>query len=258
MLPWITWTVIYFLISYLQQPVSGFSQIINLLSVTFTSFWFLPMILALYIITPALRILVANTKPKEIAFLIILWFLAISVFPFYKNSMAFPLFVDNGLVRQTFSYLGFYLSGFLLTQINLPSKKYIFLFIILGMATSIISYYFRVLNNLQVPHLAFNYIAPGVILTSISLFALIKLFENQLQTVNIRAKSIITSLSQAALGTYFVHGLVSQYFEKIFGFTYKVQVPFANAWINAIILFTMSYLIIWGLIKIPRMKKFIS
>lgn len=258
LLPWITWSLIYFALSYLKNPVPNFSQLLTLFSTSLTSFWFLPMITALYIITPALRIFVKAAKIRDVVFIISLLFLSISVLPFYKNSMAFPLFVDDGLVRHTFSYVGFYLAGFVLIKIKLP-KIWILLFtLFLGMALSFAMYYFRSYLNLTSPILAFNYIAPGIAIASVSLFLIILSLTKNLTLSNNKIKSIITLLSTVSLGVYFVHGLISEYFFKIFGFSYTLNLPYATAWVNAFILFTISSVFIWGLTKIPFVKRFIT
>ena len=257
-LPWITWTLIYFGIKFLQNPTPDFIKTLSLFSSTLTSFWFLPMIAALYIITPALRIFTVNAKPKDMFFIILLWFLSISVLPYYKNSFAFPFYVDDGIVRQVFTYLGYYLLGAAIIKIKLPRLRVLLFGLAFGISLSLINYYIRTVNNLPLPFFSFSYIFPGVVISSAAVFLIVKSLNKNLNSLNKQVKLLIISLSTASFGIFFIHGLITDYFSKILGRPYLFNVGFFGEWINSLTLFIISYLIILLLAKIPFVKKFIT
>lgn len=257
-LPWATWTVIYVLIKLFQNPSLDFSNALSLFSTTFTSFWFLPMIAGIYLITPALRIFAKGAKSRDFVLLIILWFLSLSVLPYYKNSMAFPFFVDDGIVRQVFTYLGYFLLGAVLIRIKLPRLRILLALLAAGISLSIINYYLRTINNQLSPSFSFSYIFPGIVIASTALFASIRALGDRLGKLKPWAKSLIFSLSTASLGIYFVHGLLTDWFLKILGRPYLFKLAFLGEWVNSLVLFAMSYLIILSLTKIPYLKKIIT
>ncbi len=256
-LPWLTWTLVYMIVELWQHPVFGFVQLFKLFSATLTSFWFLPMIVGLYLITPALRILVANAKPKDILFLCLLWFLSIGILPYYRNTMAFPFFVDDGIVRQVFTYLGYYLLGAWMMEIKLPSTRTLFLGFFLGIGLSIANFILATANHWLDPHFSFNYIFPGTIIASASLFAIIKTsFKfNELKPAFV---SLITSLSMAALGIYFIHGLLEEWFLHVLGRPYLFKMVIFGEWINSLTLYLISFLIILALTRVPFLKRFVT
>lgn len=258
LLPWVTWTIIYCVIKFFQNPTPNFSGILSLFSSTFTSFWFLPMIAALYIITPALRIFVEGAKFKDIALIVFLWFIGIAVLPYYKNSLAFPFFVDDGIVRQVFTYLGYFLLGAVIIKIKLPKLRFLFLIFAFGIALSLFNYYLRIAYHLFHPEFSFSYIFPGVILTSASIFSIIKALNNKLNSLSKHIKSLIISLSTMSLGIYFIHGLITDWLLKTINRTYFFRMTYLGEWINSLALFLISYLIIFALTKIPLVKKFIT
>lgn len=258
MLPWIIWTIVYVAIKLWQNPVLSFPKILSLFLSTFSSFWFLPMIACLYLITPALRIFLNQAKIKDVLLIIGLWFLAICVLPYYKNSMAFPFYVDDGLVRQTFTYLGYFLLGAVLVKVKLPRLYVLFFGLILGIVWSEINYYWAIVFHQANAVFSFNFIFPGVVFASASLFAILRAFDKKLNTLGTRTQSLIISLGTASFGIYFLHGLVASWIFETFHRAYLIEAGFLNELINSLVLFTISYLIIWGLMKLPYLKRFIT
>jgi surface polysaccharide O-acyltransferase-like enzyme len=258
MLPWISWTLIYSLIKLLQNPNLNTSELISLVSSTFTSFWFLPMITALYILTPFLRIFIANSKLKDVIFILILWFLGVSFLPYYNNSLAFPFSVDNGIVRQTITYFGFYLLGYLLITIKSLQPKVVMVIFTLGLIWSLGNFYFRIFNHFPNPFSSFNYIFPGIIILSASIFLFIKSLDKKLSNLNKRFIKIVYLMSSAALGIYFLHGPLSGILSEYFKDFYPIKYGLLGDWINATLLFFVSFLIIFVLAKFPFVKKFIT
>jgi surface polysaccharide O-acyltransferase-like enzyme len=258
MLPWFTWTIIYCVINFFQSPTHNFTETLSLFSSTLTSFWFLPMIAALYLITPALRIFAEGAKLKDFALIIFLWFIGISVLPYYKNSLAFPFYVDDGIVRQVFTYLGYYLLGAVLMKVKLPKLRFLLIIFAFGITLSLINYYLRTAYHLLHPEFSFSYIFPGVILTSAAIFSIVKTLNKKLNSFSNPVKSLIISLSTASLGIYFIHGLITKWLLITTKSPYLFHVSFLGEWVNSIALFLISYLIILALTKIPLVKKFIT
>ena len=68
-------------------PALGFSGALRLAVNGGVCFhlWFLYLITGLYLITPILRVLVAQASRKDLLYLLTLWFLVSSVFPFWEG-----------------------------------------------------------------------------------------------------------------------------------------------------------------------------
>lgn len=249
--PWIFWTVIFMII----KPDYPF-EINNLFSIfaaftaTLQSFWFLPMIFSLYLLTPFLRSLVQNLKSKEMLYFILLWFGAVSLLPYLNDSLAFPLHVDNGLVRQTINYLGYYLFGYYIISIKTEYflQKGIFIFLT-GLVWVLLQVIFKNESLMQYI-IYFNYISPGIVLMSCGLFIVLFQFFNK----NIFIKSyshVVSVIAGASLGVYFLHGIVVKFVR------FENFLPGMSA-INTLNLFVFCLIIIVGLQQIPVVKKLVS
>ncbi len=199
--PWFFWTLLYFLLqrehSFLQTATAQFS--------------FIPVLLCLYLLVPYLRPVARSVPVKKLGLLVLAWFFAVSVLPMLRNSLAFPLSVDNGVVRQVISYLGYFLGGFVVTrEAFVPVlKKYrsalatVFLFLIIGSSLAL----FYTAENTSA---LLTYTSPLVIVLSFLLFMIVKIFLSEETRVNPLIQKSIYSVSSVSFGMYFFHTLVLQ------------------------------------------------
>ena len=212
-LPWFAWSSLIIIISILFYSIP-FE--LELVSSTLQSYWFVLLIGCLYILTPVLRPMLQATKNAEILYFLLLWFFAISFLPYTLDSLAFPLHVDNGLVRQTISYLGFYVAGYYLIQrksslLKARFRYWLGLFSI-GIAITSVQTITNFFQTGELSDLYFNYFSPGQVITSVGLFIiLLKLFKNIEKKLNKRSSHILAVISSLSLHVYFLHEILKRF-----------------------------------------------
>lgn len=257
MIPWIFWTTLYTGITIYSEKITSLPQIIKEFSTQMQSFWFLPMIFGLYLFTPAIRIFVQAAKKRDVWIVIFLWFLFISFLPYTKDTLAFPMHVDDGIVNQIINYSGYFLLGFVLLKIKSIKLWIALLSIILGILWTTVGVYALSLekNGLLVYDF-YNYISPGTVFISTGIFMMILSFEKGLELkTNVLTKKFLTTLSTFALNIYFIHALIQQLFLLLFKRSNLITgSPFDN-FINAGILFLTSFGILFIFYKIRLIKK---
>lgn len=258
--PWIFWTAASTALILLSA--NGYDNVAGLMWSTFLSFWFLPMIAALYLLTPFIRLFLQKAKDTDVIFLIFLWFVSVSLLPFFHNSLAFPLHTDNGIVRQVTLYSGFFLLGYLLLKIKI-NRKMVTLSIILALisilwiVSSTISESLKMGNDIILTN--FEYISPGIAVLTAIFFILIKKTVAYFETyMNPFTKNIIEQISKAVLGVYFIHGIVINLLRNagvIYPYNFGVVI---NPFINSLAIFVISLILILLLQRIRGLKNIVS
>ncbi len=249
--PWLIWSVIFMMLELRGFSLSSFKEAI-------WSFWFLPMIFCLYIITPILRKVVEVLSKADLLIVIIIWFLANSFLPYFLPSLAFPPHVDNGLLRQVVNFIGYFIAGYyLLAKGSIkPGNLVIGLGLIIIGLFIIFSSVFQVGVSTQSVIYHFDYHAPGIILLSIGIFitmsSLVIKFERQISPV---IKNILSLVAPASLGVYFIHGFLWKFLQQKLLLTNQ---PFQNMIVSIFILFFVSLMSILLLKKIPLIGKHIA
>lgn len=256
-IPWILWTITFTLIIifYNNLLISSFFGVFH--SIFISMFWILPMISGLYLLTPSLRIFISNAKQRDVWLIILIWFVGISLLPHFRNTPGFPIATDNGVVRLVVNYFGFYIIGYMITQLK-PSRNLIRIFVILFLIGLILSYitYAGIINS------TVTNISPGTILISVSFFAIIYLSEKTIKNrINNTWREIIVKLSETTLGVFFVHFLfisnnallpTIHISNKILLFASQ------NPFLNALLIYAISVTIILLLQKIPFVGKYVT
>lgn len=263
LLPWLTWTMVYTVVIVLSLQHVSPIQFLQTFKVTLVSFWFLPMIAGLYLLTPSIRIFVHHANRRELCFLIVLWFVTISFLPFVRDSLAFPRHVDNSILRQIVSYSGYFLLGYVLTLFR-PFKEALFfaLFLfLLGLVWTVDAVYGQSWsNNGKVVESYFNYISPSIVVLSTGLFSLLLLLGYTLQThLSSPQKFWLQTVSGATLGIYFIEFLLQQgvtHFYTKYPISYFY--PGINNILNGLLFFILSFIAIYLLQKIPHIKRLIT
>jgi surface polysaccharide O-acyltransferase-like enzyme len=239
--PWVFWALVISVFDMLVNKTS-FNIFLSYVRTNFVTSWFMPMIFGLYLLTPALRIFVKSAKIRDLWWLIILWYLTISVLPFFRNTGAFPIFSDNGLVRLVVQFIGYYLLGYAITKQNLWEKKINFVMIIVGSLITVL------MRDSKPFFLAYQ--APGIILLACGFFGLLYNFGDYFQKhITGRSGRFLAAISKTSLGVYFVHLQIIRLI--------PVNKFFGN-WISGAILFCFSFPIIILLQKVPILKKWVS
>jgi surface polysaccharide O-acyltransferase-like enzyme len=260
--PWVTWTIVYTIYETYTNHLHSLIQILRAFVTSFESFWFLPMIVGIYLLTPVTRILIQSAKKREILFIILLWFMAISFFPYTRDSMAFPRQVDDGLVRQVINYYGYFLLGYILSVSKLwKSWLLICISICIGFFWSIVNVYSLYASHSEkLVYEYFSYISPGIVFLSIGVFLLVFNMSGYIELkINNIGRNFLILLSTLALSIYFLHGLVQRLFLQIFGKSNLFHIyPSIDGFINAFVLFVVTSFILSLLYQIPIVKRVIA
>lgn len=209
--PYIIWTIIYFVwMHYWAGQVYTFRSVrYNILDSSIsTHLYFLPLILGLYIITPALRNLWKHSKDSEkkiyIAIAIVLTLADVGI----RTWAADPRLKNElNIFTRFIPYIGYYLIGayFGTKIIKKPTKKVLFflVFAALGVAT-LLHYYFMIsgFSKLKAKYFIAN-LSPIIMLASSSIFLLARNMKCKIYPKKLRAA--LTSFAKSTFGIYLVH-----------------------------------------------------
>lgn len=194
------WSIIYALFNSLWNWST--SEVIAHLTKGQFHLWFLVMIIGIYIIIPILSYISSNTKLS--GYFLLLWFVFGSIVPTLQQ---FKMFEFSKEISTTFDFniaigfSGYYILGKYLNSI-LFTKTYKIIIYILGLlsliTTIILSSYFSYLEGKPI-HTYFDYFNPFIIISTISIYILIKN-----TTINLE-NSLIKFISKHSFGIYLVH-----------------------------------------------------
>ena len=82
----------------------------DLFSGAYYQFWFIYLIVGLYLITPILRVIIANGDSKIIRYLILLWFVGVAVVPLVQLASGYTL---NSSVFVIGGWVGYFVLGYI-------------------------------------------------------------------------------------------------------------------------------------------------
>lgn len=263
LLPWITWTIVFSLWSILskEQTVTSFHDIVHIVKIYYIAFWFLPMIFGLYLLTPIFRQLYSVARNRDIALVIMLWFITVSLLPYMHNTAAFPLLSDNGLVRQVIQFSGYFLLGGLTFRIKTPSSwagpLLLFLF---GIVWTIFAVINQSLHNKGIlVGYYLEYLSPSIVISTTGLY-LLCMQSGLLMQKRISGKVLLVlqKLSEASLGIYFIHHFFIATGRNLFEKSVTNGSSFLQTLLMALFLFVVSAVIIVAVSTIPGIKKFVT
>lgn len=239
--PWVFWSVIVGMIDVLlnKTPLTYF---FSYFKVNFATSWFMPVIFGLYLLTPALRILVKSAKVRDMWFLIVLWFISLSILPFFRNTLAFPLFINNGYVEQLVQLSGYFILGLAIVRQNWWGKTTNLILIIMG-------FLLTALLSASKP-VFLSYPAPGIVILACGFFGLLSNFGNYFQKIfSGKPNMFLAAVSKTSLGVYFIHLQIVR------------LLPLKNyfrGWAGGVFLFCLSFLLILLLQKVPLLKRWVA
>ncbi len=256
-LPWVVWTGLFCVTKYWGDWDTLATCIQQFFSVLSAEFTFIPVLFSLYILTPFLRVLVAHLSIKKLGLLILLWFCAISVLPFWRNSLAFPLSVDNGIVRQTISYLGYFLAGVFITEqklymINKTTLKYgVFLYCLL-----VAGGVYIVLTIPQHWQNILSYTSPLTIIVACATFALFSTIQTRYTEWASWIRLSAYQMSIASFGVFFSHTLITPIVkEQVSNF---LELSFSRDLAVLMLTLLISFALIIVVASIPKLRPYIT
>ena len=116
------WSAIYFAWDYfINKTVLTVNSVIQsfLSGGAYKQFWFIYLIMGLYLITPILRIVVAHADRRMLRYLIILWFIGVTLIPLFHLISGFT--VDDNLFAFG-GFIGYFVLGVYLMGMQVKTK----------------------------------------------------------------------------------------------------------------------------------------
>jgi surface polysaccharide O-acyltransferase-like enzyme len=262
-LPFLFWTTAYFVWVFVVEKIPFTSDVIlqGILNGPYTHLWYMYVLVGLYLLTPIVRIFIANADPNVIKYFIMLWFLGVATIPFFNLLTIYQLHND---VFTLTGYIGYFVLGTYLPTVKMR-RSTLSILMILGIASTAIGTYVLAAIGAGTDMYFFQeYRSPTVILASIMLFMLLFTFKPppaQKEDNHSKLNKLVKVISHNTLPIYLFHVMIIESFQKgYFGFTINqstlnpiIEIPL----LTTIVLF-VSLGIILLLKKIPYTKKIIG
>jgi surface polysaccharide O-acyltransferase-like enzyme len=266
-LPLVFWGIVYFAWrAFVQGEVLTSTSVLRgVLAGPYVQFWYVYVLLGLYLLTPAVRIVVAHADWRLIRYLLVVWFVGTAIIPllglytslsdqatWFKQS----IFIASGLV-------GYFLLGAYITKIKVRTSVLVAAFLG-GFAWTAVGTYL-VVGNLGGSFTGFFYDASSfsMIITSISLFMLLALFpyravENRYPWFS----RVLKIISVNTLAIWLFHMIVLESLQQgyLLGFTLSltklnpiVEIPLVTA-----LTLLICLAVIVPLKKVPYLRELIG
>lgn len=262
--PFIFWGAIYFAWDFLvvRVPFSAGAIIQGILNGPYSQFWYLYVLFGLYLLTPVLRIFMANADPAVIKYFLVVSLTGLAVMPIFGSLIPYTLNVN---VFTVTGFVGYFVLGAYLLTVQVR-RSTITIFMILGIALTTIGTYIlaATVGGTQMYYFQ-QYFSPTIILSSVMVFLLLLKIkpppvEQGTARLSIGSK-LVKTISQNSLCLFLFHVIVLQSIENgYFGFAINrltlnpiIEVPL----MTTIVLF-ISLAVIILLKKIPHFEKVIG
>ncbi|GIK83669.1 MAG: hypothetical protein BroJett025_02910 [Patescibacteria group bacterium] len=216
-LPWVFWGSIQLLYNYNFSIETILSSTVyeKLATTFFGGFWFMPLILGLYLVTPIIKAFTKTAKTTDYAYFFILWFVTVSLIPTLNQSFGINISLQLPIFVQ---YLGYFVAGYYLVHKARFSKKSInqfgLLCIVINVVIALGTYCITKFES-QFHASLYEYTNVLVAVSSISGFiALRSFFQNKAVRVKKTIQNKIVKISQVSLGIFLSHALILDIFTK--------------------------------------------
>ena len=248
------WNIVYQLLFYW----SGYYEGLNFKGIVYSGalagpyhFWYIWMIIALYAITPLLRMLC--TKKKLMKYFIVLFFVAEFLVLYSVHLPAigdtFSKLLTDAHFHFALGFSGFFILGYYLYRYRFDKRRRIIIYslgAIMLVATCIAALFIqRIGSDLTVN----DYLSPNIALISVAVFVFF-LNSNVNQKISDRAKRVITKVSNCTFGIYLIHALFIYLLEKSFLYS-NVAPEYIMRPLRTIIIFVLSLVVVMILKRIP-------
>jgi surface polysaccharide O-acyltransferase-like enzyme len=258
------WGIAYQLFKYYRYNVSLTFQTTSaifykiLFGIPRYHLWFLYTIIGLYLLTPALRIFVANSKKKDIVYVLWLFFIIGTCVPLVNtilklNQLSYSL---NKLLPELTGYAGYYLAGYYFSAYEL-SKKHKITIYILGVVSVLFTILFTSYISFKTDEkigALYEYLLPTTLFISFAVFIAFRRF---FKTTNLKNNTLITHLSVCTFGIYLTHDFFIQLL-SMSGITALSFSPLVSIPVLSVLIFSLSYFFTSIIRTIPIVKKYIT
>jgi surface polysaccharide O-acyltransferase-like enzyme len=251
-LPFLFWGMAYFAWRFFVngEAFTASSILQGVLTGPYKHFWFLYLLAGLYLITPALRVLVTHSSWKILRYFLLVWFVGTAIVPLLTLFGPFSL---NPNVFMMTGWLGYFILGACLVKVRLrPSILYLIL--VLGFLWTIIGTYFVVGTiGARLGEFFYDFFSVNVIMASLALFLLLSAVPPQkVERRFPRVNRVLHQISQNTLPIYLFHVMVMETLQKGY-LGFKISLTTMNPVLEIPLITVVTLFICLGLL-IPLKK----
>jgi surface polysaccharide O-acyltransferase-like enzyme len=264
-MPFIIWSFI-----YMQWRIQIHNEDLDLLSFFSLFFmeplyyhlWFMYLIAGLYLLTPIISIYLKNAEPKDLMYLLLLWFMAGSVLPTVESFFNIQTYLSTGTSNSIFKFLGYFVLGYALRDIRLrPPKLVLSVFIfIAGFFITVYGTYILAMrqDTGTFDETFYEYFSFNVFLMAVSVYLIGKSirFPDFLMFIE-KKKEIFRAAAACVPGIYLIHAVMIEISKKgLLGFTFSQETlhPAIGVPVFALGIFISSFVIVLAAKKVPGLK----
>jgi surface polysaccharide O-acyltransferase-like enzyme len=252
-----------YLSSLTGDTVFSFTQILQIpryiiLGIPYYHLWYLYAIIGLYLITPILRILVANMRRKHIEYCLFLFLIAGSLIPTINNYLAMinVAFKIHMGISELNGYSGLFLAGYYFSKYELTPRLKKSLYIIaifLAIVSLMITSHLSILAN-KPDRFLYGYAAPNVIVAAFALFVAFKSFFTIIPFTR-KLSFNIHYISSLTFGIFLIHPLFLRIL-SLSNIDAESFLPIISVPVLSGVVFILSAFCIGGLKKVPVFNKY--
>lgn len=211
----IFWSVAYRLLSPITSSLLGYKEITTgdfhriyseiFLGTPWHHLWFLYPLLAMYILTPLLRVFTANAKKEHFIYFLILYVVFGSIIPTIDARLNISFSFG---INELYSYTGYFIAGYFFAKFDLTKIETKILYI-LGIAAILGTYAISTITAFSQGGPAtqfFDRTAPNVMLGAFFIFVWVKnTVNNSPRILKYQNNKKIIMLANCGFGIYLVH-----------------------------------------------------
>jgi surface polysaccharide O-acyltransferase-like enzyme len=221
--------------------------------------WYLYIIIGLYIITPPVRVFIANCTRKQLEYTLLLFLVFGLVEPLVNSLMSkvaqFPYSFST--IQELTGYLGYYIAGYYFSVYDLRKivRKVVYIGSALSIVFTIVVTYFYSQYTGTADEFVYDNLLVNTAFTAVAVFIGIKSFFTNC-ILSEKTKRVITSMSVNTFGIYLIHviflNLLAEYNVEYFTCSFFITIPFFT-----VLAFFLSYFSTLLIREIPLMNKYI-
>jgi len=215
--------------------------------------WFLYAIVAIYLLTPILRLITKTCSRRDLEYILVIFFIFGAIMPSvnYCLHLVRPSLRINLTVMEATGYLGYFFAGFYFAKYELQ-RRTVAIMLSLGAASLLVTILLTSIVSLKTGkafEYAYGYTLPTTMLASYAVFIVVRLkFKNG--RMSERMRSTIVTISGYSFGIYLIHDLIIILFE-LFGVGATIFHPFISIPILSVANFIVSVTLVAIVKKIP-------